>query len=385
MSFFEFLNRFATRLVVRGLVLCVFLLSFSALSWASPQVHPWDKLKTRDFPFSQNLIIRQKERTDTEPINELLAALGIKKGMIILDIGAGSGQYTYKFAKALQGTGKIFATDIDPKAINYIKREVKKKGYNNVYPVLVNRTGVDSFYGTNRYDLIFLSHSFHLIPDKVAYFNQLRNYLKAGGHLAVLEVKRFEKFNPDDFTDVKGILKEILHESKDSPFYKYFQPILSLTSEGSESDLKSLLALCFNRMAADPHFFVPFLQKNKLALKESLFPRPEERCFLNGFLWILSEYGVLDPQKGVDIESKNMDRFNYGRMRVINQSIIIQSFRRYLDGDRNPFWPGGKFPNEKKYVESVEWVLRKAGYAVSGEYDFIPHHLLWIYYAGADK
>ena len=382
MSFFEFSNRFAARLAVRGLVSCAFLLFFSALSWARPQAYSWANLKTRDMPSFSSFIHIQKERTDTQPIDELIATLGIKKGMVILDIGAGSGQYTYKFAEALHGTGKIFATDTNPNVINYIKKEAKKRGYDNVYPVLVNRTGVDSFYGTNRYDLIFLAHTFFFIPHKVTYFNQLRNYLKPGGQLSVLQFKTILKFFPDDFTDVKGILEKILHERKDSPFYKYFQPIRSLTREWSEGDLKSLLASCFNQMAKDPHFFVPFLQGNKLTFKESLFPKPEERSFLDGYLEFLNDYGVLDSQRGVDLKSEKMDMLIYVRMRLVNQSIIIQSFRRFLYGGKNPFWPGGKIGEDK---ENVEGVLEKAGYTMSGEYDFIPYHLLWIYYAGAAK
>ena len=59
-----------------------------------------------------NLIV-ETQALKLPRIDALIRTLDLKPGMTILDIGAGSGQQSYKIAEALKGTGKVYAADID--------------------------------------------------------------------------------------------------------------------------------------------------------------------------------------------------------------------------------------------------------------------------------
>jgi cyclopropane fatty-acyl-phospholipid synthase-like methyltransferase len=96
--------------------------------------------------------------------DKFLELLTIRPGMTILDIGTRTGQFAYFFAERLAGTGKVYATDIDEGCIRYVEEEAKRRGLDNLFPVLVKPEGVDEFYGRHRYDLIAFFHV--RIPDE---------------------------------------------------------------------------------------------------------------------------------------------------------------------------------------------------------------------------
>lgn len=61
----------------------------------------------------------------------------VKKGDVVLDIGANIGYYTLIFAKLVGESGKVFAFEPDPTNFNLLRRNVRNNGYNNV--VLINK------------------------------------------------------------------------------------------------------------------------------------------------------------------------------------------------------------------------------------------------------
>ena len=52
---------------------------------------------------------------------EVVAALALKPGAVVADIGSGSGYFTFRFAKAVGDTGRVFAVDVEPKMIEHVK------------------------------------------------------------------------------------------------------------------------------------------------------------------------------------------------------------------------------------------------------------------------
>ena len=54
------------------------------------------------------------EREKEEAPSKAIAALGLKKGDVVADIGAGSGYYTVRLAEAVGPTGRVVATDLQP-------------------------------------------------------------------------------------------------------------------------------------------------------------------------------------------------------------------------------------------------------------------------------
>ena len=75
-----------------------------------------------------SLLTAPEKETIFRP-TRVIGTLKIKPGMNILDIGAGTGFFTFRFAETLKGTGKVFATDVDPNMIEYIKDKMQEFKY----------------------------------------------------------------------------------------------------------------------------------------------------------------------------------------------------------------------------------------------------------------
>src|SRR6187402_3856358 len=66
--------------------------------------------------------LERPEREAEEAPSKALAALELKPGMVVADIGAGSGYYTTRMAKLVGTSGRVFATDIQQGMLDLLNR-----------------------------------------------------------------------------------------------------------------------------------------------------------------------------------------------------------------------------------------------------------------------
>jgi cobalt-precorrin-6B (C15)-methyltransferase len=84
------------------------------------------------------------ERLDDVPITkEEIRTLQISKarlspGNTVYDIGCGSGSISVEASLQVESTGKVYAVDVDPKAVELTKRNLEKFGISNVSVILGN-------------------------------------------------------------------------------------------------------------------------------------------------------------------------------------------------------------------------------------------------------
>lgn len=127
--------------------------------------------------------------------NEIVAALRLRPGMAVADVGAGTGLFTRLIAEKVGPAGKVYAVDIAPTFVEHIAREAKKHGHNHVVTVLSTQdsTGLPE----QSVDLVFLSDVYHHLekPDKV--LASIRRALRAGGNLVVIDFDRVEGRSSD--------------------------------------------------------------------------------------------------------------------------------------------------------------------------------------------
>ncbi len=119
---------------------------------------------------------------------KVIATLKLRPGDQVADLGAGSGYFTFKLAKAVRPAGKVYAVDIDREMIDQIAQRAQKESAQNIETVvaqadnpLLPKTGVD---------LIFTVNTYHHIDERVAYFKNLQKYLRPGGRIAVIDYDR---------------------------------------------------------------------------------------------------------------------------------------------------------------------------------------------------
>lgn len=117
---------------------------------------------------------------------DLLQKAGLKPGMVVYDIGCGSGAMTVYLAQQVGSKGHVFAVDISEEQLNITKQKVKEEGLNNVSFI---QADVQKFEVPSQVqaDIIYFRFVLvHLQEPEVALKNMYR-LLKIGGKLAFQE------------------------------------------------------------------------------------------------------------------------------------------------------------------------------------------------------
>jgi predicted methyltransferase len=126
--------------------------------------------------------------------DEIVAASGVKPGMTVADIGAGTGLFTMLFADAVKPGGNVVAVDISPAFVEYIQQTAKKRRVRNVTAVLTD--GVDVPLPEASVDLAYLSDVYHHFEHPAETLASIRKVLKPGGRMVVVDYERIPGVTP---------------------------------------------------------------------------------------------------------------------------------------------------------------------------------------------
>lgn len=126
---------------------------------------------------------------------ELLAACGVKPGMTVADIGAGTGLYTRMFAEAVGDKGWVYAVDISPKFLEHIQARAKQEGQHNITSVLCPEDSVS--LPPASIDLAFICDVYHHFEYPKASMASLARAMKPGATLVLVDFKRVEGVTSD--------------------------------------------------------------------------------------------------------------------------------------------------------------------------------------------
>lgn len=115
------------------------------------------------------------------PRKNILKEVGIKQGFHVLDYGCGPGSYTTAAAELVGSSGKVYAIDIHPLAIQMVRDIVSKNKLTNVGNILSDRsTGLPD----NSVDVVLLYDTFHDLRDPNGVLQELHRVLKPEGILS---------------------------------------------------------------------------------------------------------------------------------------------------------------------------------------------------------
>jgi ubiquinone/menaquinone biosynthesis C-methylase UbiE len=134
------------------------------------------------------------QRVVTQKIDQVLAKLSLKPGMIVADIGAGSGLFSRPLAKAVGPSGKIYAVDIQQDLLDYINKRSKEESIRNIQTVLGEFN--DPKIPTRDVDLAFINDVLHHIENRAAYLKALGGYIKPNGSIAIIEMNKDDPNTP---------------------------------------------------------------------------------------------------------------------------------------------------------------------------------------------
>ncbi len=120
----------------------------------------------------------------------IVAASGVKPGMRVADIGAGTGLFTLLFARAVGPTGHVTAVDISPTFISNIQRRAQNEKLGNVSARVNSQT--DTGLPASSVDLVFISDTYHHFEQPRTMLASIHRALSPGGSLVVIDFERIE-------------------------------------------------------------------------------------------------------------------------------------------------------------------------------------------------
>ncbi len=130
--------------------------------------------------------LEREEREMEENTSLLLKNLAIKSGMVIADIGAGSGYHSALLSKMV-GTGKVFAVDVEPEMIAYLNKRIKQEKLSGIVPVLSSEQNVS--LPDNTVDMMLLVDVYHEFSYPYEMALSMLAALKPGGKLVLVEFR----------------------------------------------------------------------------------------------------------------------------------------------------------------------------------------------------
>lgn len=179
-------TRFAALCSVLVLLGTVFA---TAQQIASPGVHP---ISGRRYALTMSYLgadwLDRSERVQEEEPDVALDALKLAPGSTVADVGAGSGYMTVRMAKRVGPAGKVYANDIQPQMLNLLRQRLDREKIANVELVL--GTYDDPRLPANSVDLILMVDVYHEFSQPQAMLRRMRESLKTGGRLVLLEYRK---------------------------------------------------------------------------------------------------------------------------------------------------------------------------------------------------
>jgi len=133
-------------------------------------------------------MLNSKAAREESKAAEVVAALKLKKGMRVADIGSGGGYFSLLLAKAVGVKGKVYMVDTDQKHLDFSMALAKEKGITNVVPVLAS--GGPPNLPEHKIDLIFMRSVCHHMKNRASYFSALKRFLAPGGRVALIDYPR---------------------------------------------------------------------------------------------------------------------------------------------------------------------------------------------------
>ena len=128
------------------------------------------------------------EREAEEAPEQALDALGIRAGMVVADVGAGTGYMSLRMARRVGPTGKVYANDLQPEMLQKLRSKSQREKLSNVETV--QGTESDPKLPPNTMDLVLLVDVYHEFSQPQAMLDKIRESLKPDGRLVLLEYRK---------------------------------------------------------------------------------------------------------------------------------------------------------------------------------------------------
>ncbi len=120
------------------------------------------------------------------PPDEVISRLGLKPGMVVADIGAGTGFLALPFARAVGPGGMVWAVDVQPAMLKILEEKLHREGAPDNIGLRVGQA-TDTGLPDGSCDLAFLGNIWHELDEPGTVLAELRRILRPDGRVAILD------------------------------------------------------------------------------------------------------------------------------------------------------------------------------------------------------
>jgi ubiquinone/menaquinone biosynthesis C-methylase UbiE len=138
--------------------------------------------------------LEREEREQEERGSRLLKELKLEPGMVVADIGAGTGYYSRRMAPLVGPGGKVHAVDVQPQMVAMLEEVAKRPGLGNVIPVL--GAPDDVRLPEASLDLAIMVDVYHELEFPYEVLASLVRAMKPGGRVVFVEYRAEDSFVP---------------------------------------------------------------------------------------------------------------------------------------------------------------------------------------------
>ena len=131
--------------------------------------------------------LTREEREVEEKCSLMLANCQVKPGMTVCDMGCGNGFYTFRLAEMVGPEGLVYAVDIQPEMLVFLREEMERRGVDNIVPILgsVHHPRLPA----GQIDAILLADVYHEFSHPEQMLAAMRESLKPDGFAILLEFR----------------------------------------------------------------------------------------------------------------------------------------------------------------------------------------------------
>lgn len=154
---------------------------------STPPIHPLTGRQIAGIATDARWLDRANREQEEAP-DQALGLIGIRPGMVVADVGAGSGFMTTRLARLVAPGGKVYATDIQPVMLRLIQDKARAEHLPNIE--LVQGSETDVHLPQDAIDLTLLVDVYHELRHPREMLRSIRRSLRADGELVLVEYRR---------------------------------------------------------------------------------------------------------------------------------------------------------------------------------------------------
>jgi ubiquinone/menaquinone biosynthesis C-methylase UbiE len=155
----------------------------------------------------------REEREREEQPQKAIAQFNLKPGMMIGDVGAGTGYYSIRMAKFVGPNGLVYANDIQPGMLDKLTANAAEAHVTNIVTVLGSES--DPKLPAGKLDLVVMVDVYHELSRPQRMLDGIRESLKPGGRLVLLEFRKEDPsvpIRPEHKMSVDEVMAEVTPE-----------------------------------------------------------------------------------------------------------------------------------------------------------------------------